>query len=617
MRSRSARPVLIAAAVLTASAVAASQSTASAAPASRPAVSRPTTPAVLLGATRTPIKHVVVIIGENHSFDSLFATYTPPRHQQISNLLSEGIVNADGTPGPNFQKAAQLTASDTGAYTLTPQITGQYQTLPQPNTTYVATGCDGLPANSPDTRFPAALPNGPFQITKYVPYYDSHAEYTGGCEFTGAFVGDPIHRFYQMWQQSAAYHMQLNTWVANTAGDDNGAVPPAPIFQGAVGMGFYNMAAGDAPYLKSLAGRYAVSDNYHQAVQGGTGANHVALGTGTAAFYQDANGNAVAPPAGEIENPNPKPGTNNNYTQDGYGSSTVADTGGSYSNCSDPAAPGVSAIGAYLSALPYRAFNTCQPGHYYLLNNYNPGYTITGALDTSPYHIPPQQPGSGYVTIGDALSARHISWAWYGEGFANGTTTGFYCGFCDPMQYSASIMTNPARRANVQHGLPDFLADARAGTLPAVSFLKPQDDDSHPGYSSVAAFETFLHNAISAVQSNPQEWASTAIFITWDEAGGSYDSGYIQPVSFLGDGPRVPLIVVSPWARHGAVDHTYNDHVSILKFIEQNWGLPPLTSLSEDNLPNPTPEMYIPRNRPAIGDLMTLFAFGRAFPGAR
>jgi phospholipase C len=307
----------------------------------------------------------------------------------------------------------------------------------------------------------------------------------------------------------------------------------------------------------------------------------VALGTGTAAFYQDANGNAAAPPAGEIENPNPKPGTNNNYTQDGYGSSTVADTGGSYSNCSDPAAPGVSAIDAYLSTLPYRAFNTCQPGHYYLLNNYNPGYTITGALDTSAYHIPPQQPGSGYVTIGDALSARHISWAWYGEGFANGTTTGFYCGFCDPMQYSASIMTNPALRANVQHGLPGFLADARAGTLPAVSFLKPEDADSHPGYSSVAAFETFLHNAISAVQSNPREWASTAIFITWDEAGGSYDSGYIQPVSFLGDGPRVPLIVVSPWARHGAVDHTYNDHVSILKLIEANWGLPPLTSLGE------------------------------------
>ncbi len=106
MRSRSARPVLIAAALLPASAVAAIQSTASAAPASRPAVPRTVTQAIWLGATRTPIKHVVVIIGENHSFDSLFATYTPPRHNQIWNLRSEGIVNADGTLRPVVNRAA-------------------------------------------------------------------------------------------------------------------------------------------------------------------------------------------------------------------------------------------------------------------------------------------------------------------------------------------------------------------------------------------------------------------------------------------------------------------------------------------------------------------------------
>ena len=83
-------------------------------------------------------------------------------------------------------------------------------------------------------------------------------------------------------------------------------------------MGFYNMAKGDEPILKDLALNYAISDNYHQAVQGGTGANHIALGTGFAASYQNKAGKAVAPPANEIENPNPKPGTNNNYTQDGY-----------------------------------------------------------------------------------------------------------------------------------------------------------------------------------------------------------------------------------------------------------------------------------------------------------
>jgi phospholipase C len=168
--------------------------------------------------TTTPIKHVIVIIGENHTFDNVFATYQPPAGQTIWNLRSEGIVTANGTPGPNFSKATQLTASNTKTYTLTPKITGTYKTLPQPNTTYVATGCDGLPANSPDTRFPATLPDGPYQITKYVPYNDDHSQYTGGCEFNGAFTGDPIHRFYQMWQQTAAYHGRLFTWVANTAG---------------------------------------------------------------------------------------------------------------------------------------------------------------------------------------------------------------------------------------------------------------------------------------------------------------------------------------------------------------------------------------------------------------
>ncbi len=563
--------------------------------------------ALVSAPTSTPIKHVVVIIGENHTFDNVFATYQPPGHQQILNLLSEGIVTKNGTPGPNFANATQLTAKESGTYTVTPTTTGTYTTLPAPNTTYVSSACDGLPGNSTDTRFPASMPDGPFQITKSVPYFDSHVEYSklGQCELFGAYVGDPLHRFYQMWQQSAD-HYRLATWVANTAGDDNGANPPAAIFQGGVQMGFYNMAQGDAPIFRDLAQNYAISDNYHQAVQGGTGANHIALGTGFAASYQNASGQAVPPPAGEIENPNPKPGTVNNYTQDGYGSSATANSGGSYSECADQSQPGVGAVFSYLNTLPYKVLNNCQPGRFYLLNNYNPGYNADGSLDTSPYTVPPQK--TDYVTIGDALSARHISWGYFGEGNNNGSPTPDYCGICDPMQYSASIMTNPALRADTQHDANQFVADAEADTLPAVSFLKP-GDDGHPGYSTLAGFENFTARAIAAVQSNAALWKSTAIFVTFDEGGGYYDSGFIQPVSFFGDGPRVPMIVVSPFARRGFVDHTYTDHVSILKFIEANWGLSPLTSVSEDNLPNPAAGVYIPKNNPAIGNLMTEFNF--------
>ena len=563
--------------------------------------------------TTTPIKHVVVIIGENHSFDNVFATYQPPNGQKIRNIRSEGIVTATGAPGPSFAKAAQLTASDTTTYSLTPKITGRYKTLPRPNTTYVSQACDGVNLFSPDTRFPSNLANGPYQITKHVPYFDDHIAYSsfGQCEFYGAYVGDPIHRFYQMWQQYGSHHGQLNTWVANTAGDDNGAKPPAPILQGGLQTGFYNMAAGDAPILRDLAEHYAISDNYHQAVMGGTGANHIALGTGFAASFQNASGKAVAPPPGEIENPNPKPGTNNNYAEDGYGgfnsSGQPTNKGGSYSDCANAKAPGVSAIDALLAKLPYKAFQNCQPGHYYLLNNYNAGYNVDGTVNTAPYTVPPQK--TDYVTIGNELSAHHISWGYFGEGFNNGHPNFSYCGICDPMQYSSSIMTNPSLRKNVQHGLNDFVSEAAGGTLPAVSFLKPGDDDGHPGYSTLYAFENFVARAVAAVQSNPTLWRSTAIFITDDETGGYYDSGYIQPVSFFGDGPRVPMIVVSPFARAGFVDHTYNDHVSVLKFIEANWGLSPLTKFSEDNLPNATPGAYIPKVRPAIGNLMTLFDF--------
>jgi phospholipase C len=96
--------------------------------------------------TRTPIKHVVIIIGENHSFDNVFATYTPPGDQHIWNLMSKGIVTRDGNPGPNFATASQLTATNTTKYTLTPTITGAYTTLPPPNTTYVSSACDGRAA---------------------------------------------------------------------------------------------------------------------------------------------------------------------------------------------------------------------------------------------------------------------------------------------------------------------------------------------------------------------------------------------------------------------------------------------------------------------------------------
>ena len=98
--------------------------------------------------------------------------------------------------------------------------------------------------------------------------------------------------------------------------------------------------------------------------------------------------------------------------------------------------------------------------------------------------------------------------------------------------------------------------------------------------------------------------------VTFDEGGGYYDSGYVQPLDFFGDGTRIPLLVVSPYSQGGLISHEYSDHVSLLKFIEYNWRLPPVTRRSRDNLPNPiTSELnpYVPVNGPAIGSLLSLF----------
>ena len=124
--------------------------------------------------------------------------------------------------------------------------------------------------------------------------------------------------------------------------------------------------------------------------------------------------------------------------------------------------------------------------------------------------------------------------------------------------------------------------------MPAVSFVKPDGLlDGHPASSKVDLFEGMVKKIMDHLTANPELFADTVLFITMDEGGGYYDSGYIQPLDFFGDGPRIPMIAVSPFSRGGHISHTYTDHVSILKFIERNWDLKPLTDRSRDNFPNP------------------------------
>jgi phospholipase C len=298
-------------------------------------------------------------------------------------------------------------------------------------------------------------------------------------------------------------------------------------------------------------------------------------------------------------------GTNNYYIQDGY-------AGGSYVACADPTQPGVAPIIDYLNSLPSKPKPNCDPGRYYLVNNYVPGFLGDGTVNTGPYTLPPAK----LPTIGDALLKRDMSFRYYGEGwnaYLRDPRSNLYCKFCNFLQYTPSIMTDASLRSEHIKDVTDLDSDIQSDALPAVSFIHPNRlNDGHGTTSKINIFEAFVRKIVTKVQTQPGLWADTAIFVTFDEGGGYWDSGYIQPIDFFGDGTRIPLIVISPYATGGRVVHTYTDHVSILKFVEKNWAVLPLSDRSRDNLPNPVAaesNPYVPINGPAIGDLMDMFNF--------
>ncbi len=602
--------------------------------------------------TATPIQHVIVIIGENRSFDHVYATYKPVAGQTVSNLLSKGIINANGSQGPNWALAAQSSALDKTTFEISPTGKQQYANIPPPGTqyaptyasdtygapfqtlavaklaepdlfgkynNYLITGATGLPYNVVDTREAKVygLGPGPFQITPSV-VYDS-------------YTGSPVHRFYQMWQQTDCAASRgtssnpsgclndLFSWVEVSVGaGTNGLPQPKPFTpittgEGSDALGFYNVQKGDAPYMKYLADNYTLSDNMHQSVEGGTGANHIMFGYADGLWYSDGNGNIATPPTNQIENVDPQSGTNNWYDQDGY-------SGGTYSNCSDITQSGVSAVENYLASLNPPISPRCTEGAYYLLNNYNPGYVGNGssAFTYSPFTIPP----TSQPHIGDLLSGAGLSYTYYGEGWdlyvsdpAGLNPFDAYCNICNPFQYASDIMTSPTQiAAHIQDTTSLYLGIA-TGNLPAVSVVKPSGfTDGHPASSKLDLFEGFVNRIVNQVQASSL-WSSTAIFITFDEGGGYYDSGFIQPVDFFGDGTRIPLLIVSPYSTGGIVSHSYADHVSIIKFIERNWSLGTIGAHTRDNFPNPTVSTtnpYVPINSPALDDLFDAFNFGGA-----
>jgi phospholipase C len=240
--------------------------------------------------------------------------------------------------------------------------------------------------------------------------------------------------------------------------------------------------------------------------------------------------------------------------------------------------------------------------------------------------------------VGDLLSARNVSWGWFEGGFRPSSTSGGkatcatshtnlsgagetdYVPHHEPFQYYAQT-SNPHHlppsstaaighddQAHHQYDLADFWAAAQAGNLPAVSFLKaPAYQDGHPGNSDVLDEQTFVVQAVNRIEQLP-DWKSTAVVIAYDDSDGWYDHALPQILQHSADpvydglygaglcgtpgagdypdrcgpGPRLPLLVLSPYAKRNFVSHVQSEQASILRLIEDNWKLGRLGGQSFD-----------------------------------
>jgi phospholipase C len=190
-------------------------------------------------------------------------------------------------------------------------------------------------------------------------------------------------------------------------------------------------------------------------------------------------------------------------------------------------------------------------------------------------------PNLTFATIGDRLSDKNISWVWYSGGWNDalaGHADPLFQFHHQPFAFFAKYADGTAAKAEHLRDETEFIAAARAGTLPAVSFVKPLGEvNEHPGYTNVLSGEQHVEELLQALRSNPH-WKHTAVIITYDEHGGFWDHVAPPVIDRWGPGSRVPALVISPLAKHGFVDHNLYDTSSILALIEHRYGLAPLTA---------------------------------------
>ena len=500
-----------------------------------PAVETQTSTALSRPHTVLGYRNVVVIYQENHSFDNLFGTWGKVGGRRVTGLASAKRSHTvqlaqDGTP---------------------------YGCLPQNDVNLAA-----LPATCADTahNVTSAFKNRPFLIDDYIKPTDTTCPTPGGpstpdgvrkgAGLPGGCTRDLVHKFYQE-------KYQINGGKQNRYVTGSDAV--------GLTMGYYDTK--QLPIYKYLhkagAPKYVIADRFFQGANGGSFLNHQWLITGRAPVVdpQGAIPSDTVVPKSSVVDANGMPNKYLQYTP----TSPVVD-GQLTVKCADP-----TQLANYRKACGNFAVNTVQPASV-------PYQAKSAAM--------PLIDDAKYPNIGDRMTAKGVSWAWYSGGWADaaaGHAGPLFQYHHQPFNYFADYAPGKPGRDHLQDETQFFTA-ARAGNLPTVSFVKPYGaENEHPGYASANGGNKHLVDLVKAVQSGPQA-KDTLVIITYDEFGGAWD--HVSPpgpksktrgaYDAFGPGTRIPAILLSARMRHSGVDHTTYDTTSIIATQERSLHLKPV-----------------------------------------
>jgi len=271
------------------------------------------------------------------------------------------------------------------------------------------------------------------------------------------------------------------------------------------------------------------------------------------------------------------------------------------------------------------------PAHLYLVSGWSARCSVRDAAAScrSAVQAPGSPPGEPQNTTGAVpdyawtdltylLHKAHVSWRYY---IAKGaepdcSDNAMFCtavpqdaktpGIWNPLPYFDTVR-HDEQLGNVAP-LRDFFAAARAGTLPAVTWITPAQAVSEHPPALVSRGQTYVTSLINAIMRS-KDWSSTAIFLSWDDWGGFYD--HVQPphVDAQGYGLRVPGLVISPYARRGFIDHQVLSHDAYLKFIEDDFLAGARLNPKTDGRPDPRPDVR--ESAPILGNLAKDFDFSQ------